>query len=521
MQVRIDGARPGEITERIVDIVERLLEADRPAGEALRKASRSEEEAASPYPAAREMVARARARIDARIGAVTQGLGTLLGSHLPGEDPPDAAAPTALRKAQVVKIGPHGGKIVGYAHGDHTRPIYEGHTGTAQLYPAGQKGAAPVAADVHHHGGDYAYTTDPAAVPAGAVGVAHMPSGRVVKLLSGPDAGRRAAGAVRELSKFHGHRGPQAHGAVFEPHHLAVVRQVIEKQDIHAVPLSPDAAAPAPETAQPKGPLDVAAVVAAVSKATGLSPQAMRAALTGSCDPTAPGGNQRAAARAKIEGAIHAGGHAVPHALVHLLDGGYHDKAAHAQLVADLVKGGAPGQGAKEYGQTPLYDLQVVSEVRISAKPIAGQAVCYLQTRALAVGPGPEGKHVTGDFRHELGHAVDFALIEAPAAFRDAIDGHWKKAQGAAKKQGTKPPPGAGEDWCETTFGVMSLRGLDNAKEDFAEHYRGYHREALRHRKKKGGQLDIYAERHPAYAAIWDAHYTAALLAAAAAKGEW
>jgi hypothetical protein len=89
-------------------------------------------------------------------------------------------------------------------------------------------------------------------------------------------------------------------------------------------------------------------------------------------------------------------------------------------------------------------------------------------------------------------------------------------------KAAPKPPPGGYDhEWYEVNVGVIGSRALDTAHEDAAEHYRGYHREALRHRFKGGGQLDTYHQRHPEMGALWDARYTAALLASAAAKGVW
>ena len=66
----------------------------------------------------------------------------------------------------------------------------------------------------------------------------------------------------------------------------------------------------------------------------------------------------------------------------------------------------------------------------------------------------------------------------------------------------------------ETKYGVAGRRSLDNWEENVAEHYRLYHREIYRdlHEGGNGKHLAQYRERHPGWAKIWDAHYTAALL---------
>ena len=69
-------------------------------------------------------------------------------------------------------------------------------------------------------------------------------------------------------------------------------------------------------------------------------------------------------------------------------------------------------------------------------------------------------------------------------------------------------------EWYEEHYGVAGRRSLDNWEENFAEHYRIYHRNIYqdRHEGGKGKFLAGYRKRHPGMAAIFDAYYTAGLL---------
>lgn len=438
-----------------------------------------------------------------------------------------AAAGLALRKAGVVKIGPHGGQIIGYAHGDMTRPIYAGkndHLTHAHVYPVGS-GASGQAVEVPVQGAHGAYAwTDHKDIAGGAPAVVHLPTGRTIKTVQpkpgvGP-AAEVAAKAVTELGQKHGDKGADASpGGFVAKVDYAAMRTVIQK---HEVALAPKPVAPAPPAGHaPSKPLDGhgASILAdAIAAHTGLTTGQIREVLVH--DDASIKSDAVAKARGRIEGAILTLGHARQNAVLELLDGGHHD-AAHVNARLDQIGQGDVARAKLEYAHTPLYDLEVVGSVRVVNEHLKGQAWCEF-SRKLTMGLGPDGDHVTGDFRHELGHAVRFSWgLESPMS--KAVFDHFDQVETrvAAEPMGTTSKQS--HEWYEEHYGVIGRRGLDNAEEDAAEHYRGYHREVLRHRFKKagGGQLDTYRQRHPEMAALWDARYTAALLASLARKGEW
>jgi hypothetical protein len=436
---------------------------------------------------------------------------------------PAVGTPAALnlRKAGVIKVGPHGGQIVGYAHGDMTRPIYAGkndHLTHAHVYPTGS-GPTGHAVEVPVQGaqGPYAWADHPD-IAGGAPAVVHLPTGRTIKAVQpkpgAGSAGEVAAKAVAELGQNHGGKGLDASpgGFVSKPDYAAM-RAVIEKHEKSPPPVK----APPPAPAAPAGPLDgdgAKALAAHVAQASGMTHDEVRAALTAT--DASPKNNDVAQARAKIEAALLKSG-ARPNALVELLDGGHHEQA-HVDARLDQIGSGDVARAKAEYAHTPVYDLEILTSVDVVNDHLPGQAWCSYG-RKLTMGLGPDGEHVTGDFRHELGHAVRFAW--GPGPMSKVVFDHYDAAKAA---EAATPPQGKpSHEWFETTYGVIGRRALDSAEEDAAEHYRGYHREALRHRFKKngGGQLDTYRQRHPEMAALWDARYTAALLASLARKGSW
>lgn len=450
-------------------------------------------------------------------------------AEAPKTAPPVTAAVAALglRKAGgVVKIGPHGGQIIGYAHGDMTRPIYAGkneHLTHAHVYPVGS-GTSGQAVEVPISGaqGPYAWTNHKD-IAGGAPAVVHLPTGRTIKTVqpkpgAGP-AAEVAAKAATELGQKHGDKGVDAHpGGFVAKHDYAAMRAVVEKHE--KAPPVPPPAAPGPKPSMaPAGPLgpDAAAIILDhVAQSTGLTHDQIHAALTA---PSADiHHNEVAQHRARIAGAILTGGHARKDALLELLDGGHHDPAAHGAHL-DAIGKGDVARAKVEYAHTPLYDLEILTSVSVVSEHLPGQAWCEY-SRKLTMGLGPDGDHVTGDFRHELGHAVRFAW--GPGPMSQVVFDHYEKAKAAAKANPAGMKSKQPHDWYEEHYGIIGRRALDSAEEDAAEHYRGYHREALRHRFKKagGGQLDTYRQRHPEMAALWDAHYTAALLASLVRKGD-
>ena len=437
------------------------------------------------------------------------------------------AAGLALRKAGVVKIGPHGGQIIGYAHGDMNRPIYAGkndHLTHAHVYPVGS-GSSGQAVEVPVQGAHGAYAwTDHKDIAGGAPAVVHLPTGRTIKTVqpkpgAGP-AAEVAAKAVTELGQKHGDKGADAHpGGFVAKTDYAAMRTVIQKHESTLAPKPPTPAPPAGHA--PDKPLDghgAKLLVDAIATHTGLTHDQVRAALVAETADIKH--NQVAQHRGRIEGAILAGGHARQNAVLELLDGGYHE-AAHVNARLDQIGHGDVARAKLEYAHTPLYDLEVVGSVSVVNEHLKGQAWCEF-SRKLTMGLGPDGDHVTGDFRHELGHAVRFSWgLESPMS--KAVFDHFDQVEArvAAEPLGTTTKQS--HEWYEEHYGIIGRRALDSAEEDAAEHYRGYHREVLRHRFKKagGGQLDTYRQRHPEMAALWDARYTAAILASLARKGEW
>ena len=267
---------------------------------------------------------------------------------------------------------------------------------------------------------------------------------------------------------------------------------------------------------------DLKALAAQVAQASGLSMDEVRDAVSGSASVKDP--KARNLNREKIERAIHAQGLARPDAVKEVLAHNGHNGTMVKKALEGITKGDL-ARATSEFARTPVYDLQVLSEVKLTPKSIPGRAVCYVQTRAISMGHDEVKKDfVTGDFRHELGHAVHFAWIESAQGTEDILRGEFKSVQERRKQNPSPKSSKMDSNWYEEKWGVTGARGADNHKENTAEHYRCYHRTL--HQEQNGGSkgstsLAQYRSRHPAMADLFDARYTAALLGLGATHGEW
>jgi len=204
-----------------------------------------------------------------------------------------------------------------------------------------------------------------------------------------------------------------------------------------------------------------------------------------------------AAAKHLVEGT------AIPDAVLQVI--GSNDPAK-LDFIKAISTGPMKARAIHEFKDTPLNDLAVLSEINVKDEPLAGQAVCYMQTRKLGMG----STSVTGDFRHELGHAIHASIMGSP------LDEHIQKLHAETLAKVKANPAGIKakltHEFYETTYGVIGRRALDNDKEDVAEHYRGYHKAVYRTRTGEDSQaLAKYKERFPGWAKLWDAIYTAQL----------
>lgn len=175
------------------------------------------------------------------------------------------------------------------------------------------------------------------------------------------------------------------------------------------------------------------------------------------------------------------------------------------------IAGGDTARVAKEFQFTPVMDLRTARWITASTEVNACGGVA--SGFALTVYRRPDGEYTTGDFRHELGHVVfneakmrpigGSAIVNATTQAFDAARAHRFAAGFIIDAKG--------EAGLFAKLGAPSLRALDNVDEWAAEHYRCYHRELLRQRKKGGDFLAVYRAAAPAMARVWDARYTAAL----------
>jgi hypothetical protein len=246
-----------------------------------------------------------------------------------------------------------------------------------------------------------------------------------------------------------------------------------------------------------------------LQKEIGVTKEDIKKALTGA---SSPDDGKVSSYRAAIESKLLDNNALVPDAVTHLL--AEQDQLLVNARVKAITKGNVE-RALKEYAETPLYDLECLSSIKVGDKPQPGQAQCNIQTREVMMG----STSVTGDFRHELGHAIHAAFggrhgLMTKNSMTGLVAEHYKGVKAAMLAH----PEGKGKkmpyEWYEEKIGVIGRRGMDNWKEDMAEHYRGYHRALYqdKHEKGNGKNLALYRKRHPMMAKLFDAHYTAALL---------
>ena len=254
-------------------------------------------------------------------------------------------------------------------------------------------------------------------------------------------------------------------------------------------------------------------ILTKVSEVTKLDEATIVTALTSS---SSPANNQNAGIRAAVEMAILKSGSAKPDAIVDVIK--YQDAKANADVIAAITDGNVD-RALKEFAFTPTYDLLCLSGIKVLNTALPGQAVCNMLSRSISMGT----TSVTGDFRHELGHAVRSALSgeQGPTGKNELTKIVADHYQSVKEKLNAKPissVKSVDHETYETTYGVVGRRGLDSWEEDFAEHYRLYQRETYRDMQEGGNGkwLAQYRQRHPEMAKLFDAHYTAALMVAGA-----
>ena len=212
--------------------------------------------------------------------------------------------------------------------------------------------------------------------------------------------------------------------------------------------------------------------------------------------------------RARAAGAL-LHGPAVPDAVLHVTRGD-------PDKLKKITKGDQAATLA-HLADTPRHDLDILKGIEVHDKPLQGQAVAYMGQMRMAFGTTSK----PGDWRHELGHLLRAGLggkdHTGKTEMTKAVAAEYAKVQERVKANPegmkTKQP----HEWYEEHYGVAGRRSLDNWEENFAEHYRLYHRELYRDAHEGGGGSKIkgYRKRHPGMAKIFDAHYTVGLLAEA------
>lgn len=319
----------------------------------------------------------------------------------------------------------------------------------------------------------------------------------------------RALAKSGKLTELEAHAGtPSPKVQAYKESLVKAVKAFQGTKSLPATPNTPISEAKALKT-QPSGGGKPAGIpkIADIAAAIGRSEAEVQAAVKGGADPSKA---HNAQVRAEVTAHLLTSGGAVPDAVTKILDA--HDKQAVSAKVASLTTGNVSA-AQKEFADTPMYDLQVLSKMTVQAGPVSGEAVCNMASRSLTMGSTTR----SGSYRHELGHAIHSALAgkdwTGKNANTEAITNEYKTALGKVKSD---PPKGVklSHEEYETKYGVVGARGLDNDKENFAEHYRLYHRELYRDRNEGGNGkfLAQYRERHPGMAKIFDAHYTTALL---------
>jgi len=245
-----------------------------------------------------------------------------------------------------------------------------------------------------------------------------------------------------------------------------------------------------------------------VKKGTGYTDDEIRDALTGDCSPK---NSERALKRAKIVGAIYASGTGVKDAVVQVFDS---DSEQSKNALVKKLTSGKPDKPIAEFSSVPEYDIKILSSISQLSGPAYGEANCQMATRRIEVGSTTR----SGSYRHELGHAVRSAMggdsHKSKRIITKAVAEEYNKVMQKVKKDPVGLKKKLSHEEYEKKYGVVGRRGIDNWEENFAEHYRLYHREAFRDRNEGGGGKYIaqYRERHSGMAKVWDAWYTGALL---------
>lgn len=258
--------------------------------------------------------------------------------------------------------------------------------------------------------------------------------------------------------------------------------------------------APVPVPKSPKAPKAPKAPV--VSPVTKPAPSPLPSSTTGHKDTGTPA-KVDLAARAKAAGSVLSEHKETKDAVLKQTT---EDGDARKALIDKIGTGPALARAHKEYAETPLHDLQVLSGIRVEDKPVYGQANCS-SSGVVTMG----STSAIGDFRHELGHAILFAL--GNSGLIDEIKSvHAESLERFAKAKKSGPLPQLSHEWFEVNAGVIGKRALDTWHEDGAEHYRGYHK-AIYQDKHEGGngvKLAQYRTRFPRWARIWDSWYSTA-----------
>ena len=184
----------------------------------------------------------------------------------------------------------------------------------------------------------------------------------------------------------------------------------------------------------------------------------------------------------------------------HAVLGVQQDAAANAAKVKALGSGSQLARAVTEYAETPTQDLDVLTGIEVHSKPVHGKAHCTWERRVVM-----GSTSVTGDFRHELGHAIHMSLSPA-------LQKHAEALHAEALSKALKTPAGKQQqmthEWYEKTYGIIGRRALDNWHEDFAEHYRGYAKAVYQVKHNVDPKaLDRYTEYHPGWSKFWDAYY--------------
>jgi hypothetical protein len=267
---------------------------------------------------------------------------------------------------------------------------------------------------------------------------------------------------------------------------------------------SPAPSIVAPSSSVPVSAASIQAAMASATQATGMTEAAIKDAVS---QDASPKNGARADARAAIESALLKSG-AIQDAVLQLQAKGQ------AERVKEIGTGPALHRAVKEYAGTPMYDLNTLSKIDVLDTPAYGQANCNMAMRTVQMG----SKSVTGDFRHELGHALRGSMSGNNLSGKTAMTNAVAKEYADSMAKLNADPPSKKDmlnyEMMETKYGFVSDRSPDTWEEHAAEHYRLYHREIYKdqHEGGKGKFLAQYRERHPGWAKIWDAHYTAALL---------